>query len=90
MSHHNLFFIANFTENQYIMAKTITDEQMKLSIIINGDSAQKELFDLEKSTRALTESNKGLLLQKQLLAKPIRLKSLLIKLKCPSFKKKSD
>lgn len=69
MSHHNLFFIANFTENQYIMAKTITDEQMKLSIIINGDSAQKELFDLEKSTRALTESNKGLLLQKQLLAK---------------------
>lgn len=51
------------------MAKTITDEQMKLSIIINGDSAQKELFDLEKSTRALTESNKGLLLQKQLLEK---------------------
>ena len=42
---------------------------MKLSIVINGDSAQKELFDLEKSTRALTESNKGLLLQKQLLEK---------------------
>lgn len=69
MSHRTLFFNANFTENQYIMAKTITDEQMKLSIIINGDSAQKELFDLEKSTRALTESNKGLLLQKKLLEK---------------------
>ena len=69
MSHRNLFFPRNFTENKYIMAKTITDEQMKLSIIINGDSAQKELFDLEKSTRALTESNKGLLLQKQLLEK---------------------
>jgi TP901 family phage tail tape measure protein len=51
------------------MAKTITDEQMKLSIIINGDSAQKELFDLEKSTRALTETNKGLLEQKKLLEK---------------------
>lgn len=51
------------------MAKTITDEQMKLSIIINGDSAQKELFDLEKSTRALTDSNKALLVQKQLLEK---------------------
>lgn len=51
------------------MAKTITDEQMKLSIVINGDSAQKELFDLEKSTRALTETNKGLLEQKKLLEK---------------------
>lgn len=51
------------------MAKTISDEQMKLSIIINGNSAQKELFDLEKSTRSLTEANKGHLLQKQLLEK---------------------
>jgi TP901 family phage tail tape measure protein len=51
------------------MAKTISDEQMKLSIIINGNAAQKELFDLEKSTRSLTEANKGHLLQKQLLEK---------------------
>ena len=35
------------------MAKTISDEQMKLSITINGDSAQKELFELEKSTRSI-------------------------------------
>jgi hypothetical protein len=32
------------------MAKTISDEQMKLSIIINGNSAQKRTFDLEEAT----------------------------------------
>lgn len=51
------------------MAKTISDEVMKLSIVINGNSAQKELFDLEKSTRSLNEQNKALLLQKKLLEK---------------------
>lgn len=51
------------------MAKTISDEQMKLSIIINGNEAQKELFGLEKSTRSLNEQNKALLLQKKLLEK---------------------
>lgn len=51
------------------MAKTISDEEMKLTMIINGDSAQKELFDLEKSTRSLNEQNKALLLQKKLLEK---------------------
>ena len=51
------------------MAKTISDEQMKLSIIINGNEAQKQLFDLEKSTRKLTEENKALGLQKALMIK---------------------
>jgi TP901 family phage tail tape measure protein len=51
------------------MAKTISDEEMKLTMIINGNSAQKELFDLEKSTRKLNEENKALLLQKKLLEK---------------------
>jgi len=69
MSHRYPFFNANFTENQYLMAKTISDEQMKLSIIINGNEAQKELLDLEKSTRKLTEENKALGLQKKLLIK---------------------
>lgn len=69
MSHHLPLFRCNFTENQYLMAKTISDEQMKLSIIINGNEAQKELFDLEKSTRKLTEENKALGLQKKLLIK---------------------
>jgi TP901 family phage tail tape measure protein len=51
------------------MGKTISDEKIRLSIVIDGNSAQKELFDLEKSTRKLTEENKGLLLQKRLLEK---------------------
>jgi TP901 family phage tail tape measure protein len=42
------------------MARTITDEQIKLSIIINGNPAQKQLLDLEKATRKLTEEKKGL------------------------------
>lgn len=49
------------------MAKTISDEKMKLSIIIDGNQAQKELYDLEKATRNLTEENKSLLLQKKAL-----------------------
>jgi tubulin-specific chaperone A len=67
MSHNYPFFNANFTENQYLMAKTISDEKMKLSIVIDGNEAQKELLDLEKSTRELTKSNKELLIQKKAL-----------------------
>jgi TP901 family phage tail tape measure protein len=51
------------------MAKTISDEKIKLSIIIDGNPAQKELFDLEKATRKLNEENKALGLQKKLLIK---------------------
>lgn len=51
------------------MAKTISDEKMKLSIIIDGNDAQKSLYDLEKNTRSLTEANRGLLLQKKELEK---------------------
>lgn len=51
------------------MAKTISDEQMKLTMIINGNAAQKELLDLEKNTRSLNEQNKALLLQKKELEK---------------------
>lgn len=69
MSQYYLNINANFTENQYLMAKTISDEEMKLTMIINGNSAKKELFDLEKSTRSLNEQNKALLLQKKLLEK---------------------
>lgn len=49
------------------MAKRIVDEEIKFSIIVNGNEAQKELFDLEKSTRKLTEENKKLLLEKKYL-----------------------
>lgn len=49
------------------MAKTLTDEDIKLNVIINDNQAQKDMYDLEKSTRKLTEANKQLKLQKQLL-----------------------
>jgi tubulin-specific chaperone A len=49
------------------MARTISDEQMRFTIVVNGNEAQKELFDLEKSTRSLNEQNKALLLQKKAL-----------------------
>ena len=42
------------------MAKRIVDEEMRFSIIVNGDTAQKELYDLEKYTRDLTRRNKEL------------------------------
>ena len=67
MSHRFLIISSYFTQNQTKMAKTISDEQMKLTMIINGNSAQKELFDLEKSTRSLNEQNKENLRQKKLL-----------------------
>lgn len=51
------------------MAKKIVDEQIKLSIIIDGDEGQKELTRLDKSTRELRESNKALLVEKQKLEK---------------------
>ena len=42
------------------MAKRIVDEEMRFSIVVNGNEAQAELFKLEKSTRELTASNKEL------------------------------
>lgn len=45
------------------MARTITDEEIRLSITINGNTAQKQLSDLEKSTRELTEQKKNLQLE---------------------------
>lgn len=47
------------------MAKTLTDEDIKLNLIINGNQAQKELGTLEKETRKLTETNKQLALEKK-------------------------
>jgi TP901 family phage tail tape measure protein len=46
------------------MAKRIVDEEMRFSIVINGNEAQKELFELERSTRKLTQENKELRTEK--------------------------
>jgi len=50
------------------MAKRIVDEEMRFTVIVNGNSAQKELFDLEKNTRSLTNANKDLRAEKARLA----------------------
>ncbi|WP_396153696.1 phage tail tape measure protein, partial [Flavobacterium sp.] len=47
------------------MSKLITDEKIRLSIEINGNNAQKDLLELEKSTRKLNEANKQLLIEKK-------------------------
>lgn len=47
------------------MAKTIVDEIMRFTVIVNGDSARKELYDLEKQNRDLTASNKLLAAEKK-------------------------
>ena len=49
------------------MGKVLSDEDIKLNVIVNSNEAQKRLFDLEKDTRKLTEANKQLNLQKKLL-----------------------
>ena len=46
------------------MAKRIVDEEMRFTVVINGNEAQKELFQLEKSTRELTQTNKNLKAEK--------------------------
>jgi len=38
----------------------VVDEEMRFSIVVNGDPAQKELHKLEASTRTLTSTNKKL------------------------------
>lgn len=39
------------------MARTISDEDIRLNIIVNGNPAQKQLLDLEKSTRSYKKAN---------------------------------
>lgn len=47
------------------MAKKLRDEDLNLNIIVNGDKGKKELGDLEKSTRKLTERNRELRIEKE-------------------------
>lgn len=47
------------------MAKKISDEVIKLSIVIDGNPAQKEILDLEKSTIGLKQALKEQLAEKK-------------------------
>jgi TP901 family phage tail tape measure protein len=51
------------------MANKLRDEDLTLNIIVNGDKSKKELGDLEKSTRELTNRNKELRMEKEKLAR---------------------
>lgn len=51
------------------MANKLRDEDLTLNIIVNGDKGKKELGDLEKSTRELTNRNKELRLEKEKLTR---------------------
>jgi tubulin-specific chaperone A len=50
------------------MARTITDEEIRLSIVINGNPAQRQLIDLERETRELTVANRDLQIEQRRLA----------------------
>ena len=47
------------------MSKKIVDEVLKYTVEVNGNEGQKELFDLEKRQRKLTEANKELRAEKR-------------------------
>ena len=51
------------------MARTISDEQIKLSVIIDGNPAQKELHETEKAIRNLNKQQTELRKEKQALEK---------------------
>jgi len=42
------------------MAKRIVDEEMRFSIVVNGNEAQKEIYELEKATKNLRVKNQEL------------------------------
>jgi hypothetical protein len=46
------------------MSKRIVDEEMRFSIVINGNEAQQELFEVEKATRKLSGETKELRAEK--------------------------
>jgi len=50
------------------MGKVIVDEILKWDIVINGNKAQKELFDVEKATVKLRDTNKALRREQRKLA----------------------
>ena len=72
------------------MAKVISDEQMRFDIVINGDDAQKELYDLEKATRAYKAQNKELGVEKAKLEKQNKKSSAEYKLLTSIMKDNND
>ncbi|MDR6844536.1 phage tail tape measure protein [Flavobacterium granuli] len=53
------------------MAKTISDEKLKLSIEINGNSAQKGILELEKAVIKLKHANSDYAYEQKMIAKQL-------------------
>ncbi|WP_271407434.1 phage tail tape measure protein, partial [Tenacibaculum soleae] len=47
------------------MARTISDEDIRLNIIVNGNPAQKQLLDLEKATRAVKKETEAFKIERK-------------------------
>ena len=47
------------------MARTISDEDIRLNIIVNGNPAQKQLLELEKSTRAVKKETEAFKIERK-------------------------
>lgn len=52
--------VSRIAVNITVMAKVISDELMKLKIIVNGDEGQKEILDLERANKKLATTIQGL------------------------------
>ena len=52
--------VSRIAVNITVMAKVISDELMKLKVIVNGDEAQKEILDLERANKKLSTTIKDL------------------------------
>ena len=46
--------VSRIAVNITVMAKVISDEIMKLKIIVNGDEGQKQILDLERANKTLS------------------------------------
>lgn len=55
------------------MAKRITDEDLRLNLIVNGDGGRKEMLALDRQMESLQSSTKGPGLNSRILRKPARL-----------------
>ncbi|WP_134388396.1 phage tail tape measure protein [Flavobacterium psychrophilum] len=53
------------------MAKTLSDEDIKLNIIINGNEAQKKINDLEKETISLKKQTSDYIYERKLIEKQL-------------------
>lgn len=72
------------------MARQLSDDTIRLNIIINGNQAQKELLDLDKQTRTLTTANKDLRKEKAALKEQLIKETTATRAVSTSIKEQAD